>query len=363
MIVEYPYLVTGLFVLCTLGFSILVNRLLLKFAKGFGIRGFEKHQEIRWSEENKPSLGGLSFYMVFLTSFVAYTILASETAAKISNKEVLAFFTACTMGFIIGLADDAYNTNPRLKLLGQIICGNLLVAGDIVIVLTPVLAINYLATVFWVVLIMNAINLLDNMDGVAGGISIPILLGGLGFVLIDEKWEESSIYYFMLAGMVAGVIGFLVYNWRPARMYMGDTGSQFLGVFLAGIAILFFWNPVEKENSLFHVKQLIIPAMFFILPLIDTITVVLRRFLAGKSPFIGGRDHTTHALAVTGLGEKSVAIIFVTLSTIAGGLVFWFSNSGLKWDVWAISGFTLFWLLIFSGFQWIYKIGKRKVNK
>jgi len=146
------------------------------------------------------------------------------------------------------------------------------------------------------------------MDGITTTVSISVILAVL-YMLISKD-EVLSIYFITLLGVLAGLLGFLYYNWSPSKMYMGDTGSQFLGVFLAAIGILYLWNGHAEINFRIQTKQFIVALLVFIVPIIDTTTVTINRLSKGQSPFVGGRDHTTHHLSYLGLSDAQVTMAF-----------------------------------------------------
>ena len=113
------------------------------------------------------------------------------------------------------------------------------------------------------------------------------------------------------------MVGFLFFNWYPSKIYMGDTGSQFLGAFLAAMSIIFIWNFRDADGPYFQIKQFVAPILIFIIPIIDTSTVSIRRMLRGHSPFVGGKDHITHHLAMLGVKDNFVCISYLLLSAIA----------------------------------------------
>jgi UDP-GlcNAc:undecaprenyl-phosphate GlcNAc-1-phosphate transferase len=265
---------------------------------------------------------------------------------------------ASSLGFLLGLADDAYNTNPLVKFIGQFTCANLLITTGYIIHITPFQEINYFFTVIWIIGLMNSINMLDNMDGVTTSVSASILLGAVVLILSDAN--VNNAYLIIILGLLGALIGFLFFNWHPSKMYMGDTGSQFLGIFLAGISILFFWSYRQDEQSYFDFRQLLFPMLIFIVPLIDTATVFFRRLLKRKSPFIGGKDHTTHHLAYLGISENAIVIILVSLSLISIALVFYFFSQFDSWkNIYTIAGFVYF-AVIFFVMQVLYNLGTKK---
>lgn len=319
MISEYHIEIYLTFFIVCVAFSCLINSLFLRFAKSIGIKNVEDGTIIiRWGTQTKPTLGGLSFYIIFLFSVASYSILFSNNESFLNSK-FIGLLLASTLGFLIGLSDDAYGTKPILKFLGQVLCGIILIASDIYIFITPYTWLNYLFTMFWVIGIMNSINMLDNIDGITTTTSMIIIAASLGLILMYHDF--NNIHVIILLGVLAALAGFLFFNWYPSKMYMGDTGTQFLGVFLAAIGILFFWNVKDVSGEIVQSKQLIIPCMVFIVPIIDTTTVVINRLRKGQSPFIGGKDHTTHHLVFWGFTERQAVIFLNLLSLLSIGMM------------------------------------------
>ena len=295
--------------------SILINGLFVKFSHTLGMKNQEGGKEdiVRWASTSKPAFGGISFFIIFLFSYSLYALL--PTKEILINKIHLAVLLGTTVGFLIGLADDAYNTKPLLKFSGQLLCAIIFLGAGIVIDITPFRIFNYIFTIFWVVGIMNSINMLDNMDGVVSSNAIIIISSILLVCGINSHLDT----FFIIAGggVIAALVGFLFFNWYPSKIYMGDTGSQFLGAFLAAMSIIFIWNFRDADGPYFQIKQFVAPILIFIIPIIDTSTVSIRRMLRGHSQFVGGKDHITHHLAMLGVKDNFVCISYLLLSAIA----------------------------------------------
>ncbi|MGZ4079461.1 MAG: hypothetical protein ACXVDW_18745, partial [Bacteroidia bacterium] len=150
----------------------MINALFLKFASNLGIRNTSE-TIIRWSPTTKPALGGISFFLIFLISIACYSIFFEQSQIMV-NKRLLGLLAACTLAFLLGLSDDAYNTKPLLKLIIQISCGLILISTGTYIKIFSDIYINYALSLFWIVALMNSINMLDNMDGITTIISITI---------------------------------------------------------------------------------------------------------------------------------------------------------------------------------------------
>ncbi len=354
----YPVLYTVFFVIAVL-FSALINSLILKFSTNLGMRNTVNSGQIRWGSSSKPSLGGFSFYIVFLISIAMLGVVPAPESG-LFNKQLVGLMAASSLGFLLGLADDAYNTNPLVKFIGQFTCANLLITTGYIIDMSLIPELNYFITVLWVIGLMNSINMLDNMDGITASTSASILLGGVVLIISDKGID--TFYLIIILGVLGALIGFLFFNWNPSKMYMGDTGSQFLGVFLAGISILFFWDYRQDEVSILDFRQFLFPMLLFIVPLIDTATVFIRRLARKQSPFVGGKDHTTHHLAYLGLSDRQVATALLVLSLLSVAFVYYLHSLFNQWNnIYTILGFAYF-LIVFIVMQVLYDLGKKKMQ-
>ena len=345
------------FFLLAIGFSVVINGLFIRFSKTLGIRNNEDLNLIRWAATTKPSVGGFSFYIVFLLSFTAYAFVFRDIDS-LFNKELIGLLLASSFGFLVGLADDAYNTNPLLKFLGQLTCGVILVVSGVVINISDYYTLNSLFTLFWVIAIMNSINMLDNMDGITASVSAIILLTCL--VILSIEGHLFSTYSFLIIGVIGALGGFMVFNFNPSRIYMGDTGSQFLGVFLSGLGVILLWNFRDVPGPVFQIKQFLIPGLVFCIPVIDTTTVVIRRLLRKQSPFIGGKDHTTHHLAYLGLTDRQVfyALCLVSIFTSAMVCFFVYHRGFFKSETTII--LSAYFIVLFSLMQNFYERGSKR---
>lgn len=319
---EYIFLVYAAFFVSIVLFCLLINTILLKFSTTLGIRDKEKPL-IRWSSISKPALGGISFYIAFLISTACYGIFFNSQDL-FNDGQIIGLIAAVSLAFLMGLADDAYNTKPWLKFFVQFGCGAILILSSqftlqdksMVIQIFDNDALNYALTIIWVIGIMNSINMLDNMDGITSITSLFILLCALVFLGIDNSFKQYD--FMILTGTIGALIGFLFYNWHPSKMFMGDSGSQFLGLLIAAIGIKYFWNLESFASEEINVgKQLVTVLIVFTLPIADTTSVVINRIARKTSPFIGGKDHTTHHLSYLGFTDTQISFIFAGISFIS----------------------------------------------
>jgi UDP-GlcNAc:undecaprenyl-phosphate GlcNAc-1-phosphate transferase len=346
---------TGLFVFSIL-LSVLLNTIFLRFSKNLGQRNIDEDL-VRWSSISKPSLGGISFYILFLVTYSIYTIFFNR-GTDLLNIQHIGFLVAAGGAFLMGLSDDAYNTNPLLKFLVQVGCGGILILTGTYISIFELNLFNYILTILWVVAVMNSINMLDNMDAITTTVSIFIIFSAMGCA-----WKSPDFNHFYMTslfGVGGALIGFLFYNWHPSKMFMGDTGSQFLGIFLAAIGIIFFWNNKALSGDEAVTKQFTITVLAFIVPISDTLTVIINRLRRGQSPFVGGKDHTTHHLNYLGLNDRNVARAFAAISFVSYILIYLIVNKFQEWDYLSAALFLSYFVAVFGFLYLITQLPKTK---
>ena len=297
--------------------SWLLNRLLLRFVKTLGMRPSREMHD-RWSPTMKPSIGGISFYLIFLLTIMWLNYIYPSTDVQ-WHQQMIGWVTAATVAFFLGLADDAYDTIPLLKFGIQVLCGLIAVYSGTVIQIAHTPVVNEIITVLWIVSMMNSINMLDNMDGISGSVSLVVLMACFGAAFLSA--DNLIDYTFVIAAISGALCGFLFYNINPSTIFMGDTGSQFLGAIISILSVNLLWN-FKSSEALVWWQQLAIPFSAFVIPLTDTATVFFHRILKGRSPFIGGKDHTSHHLVYCGLKERAVMLVIDALS-LGGSVMAW----------------------------------------
>ncbi|MEA5461270.1 MraY family glycosyltransferase [Arcicella sp. LKC2W] len=355
-------IITSLLLLVSLCTSYGVNNFFLKNASSFGKN--KGGSQIRWASAAKPPVGGMSFYAVFILLVV---LITASTYFKIlkwdSNYLILGLLLPMTIGFFVGLADDSYNTSPLVKFIGQFLCGIFFIISGNSIYICDVSWVNYWFTMIWVVGMMNSINMLDNMDGVVTSVSIISLLVAL--VIVFKLEHLNLVDIALIIGTLGALIGFLFFNWNPAKIYMGDTGSQFLGSFLAWVSIQYFWIFRDETDGGFQAHQFLVPALAFTVSLIDTTTVTIRRLARGVSPFVGGRDHITHHFAYLGFSDKNVVRILIGISLLSA-FVIWIILDDLKnnhWNFYKTLSVVFYFVTTFTIIQYFYETAKQKMPK
>lgn len=295
--------------------SLALYSLFSYFSHSFGVREFQKSELNRWNPNHKPSVGGFVFYIIFLFTMIFSTLLFGIHPNE--KLQIIGLWGGSTIAFFMGFADDTFNTQPIIKSVSQLSCALLLMITGTTIQLFENNLLNHFLTIIWVVGIMNSINMLDNMDGIAGSTALYIF----SFILIimyNSNINIFSINFLIIAGISISLLAFLLFNFYPSKIFMGDIGSQFLGFILSYAGIKFIWN-LSLYNYEVHPVFLhfVLIALVFLILLSDTTTVTINRLIAGGSPFVGGKDHTTHFLCKRGFSERMVFYLLAVLSFIS----------------------------------------------
>jgi UDP-GlcNAc:undecaprenyl-phosphate GlcNAc-1-phosphate transferase len=272
-----------------------------------------------------PLLGGVAIVATFYLVVVAHMLimlplerfglddLEHALAAALgegSKGKLAGILVGGLIVFFLGLLDDLRNLNPWVKLGGQIFAASILVLADVRIELFVFSNpwASCLATIFWVVLLTNAMNFLDNMDGLCGGVSI---IAAFSFFLCVVPFEP--LVRFLLLVFAGAATGFLYHNLSPARIYMGDAGAQFCGYFLATIAVL----------GTFHVEgtpriAVAAPVLALAVPLFDMASVLLIRWRAGAPLMRGDRRHFSHRLVALGMSPRQAVEFILLVAAVIG---------------------------------------------
>ena len=307
--IQFPILIVGIFSIVS---SYFLTYLVHNLTKGKKII-IKKFSERRLSDKDIPPFGGLSMSITFLLA----TRLLGE-----ASQEIRIISIGCVAIALVGLFDDLFNLDWWKKLLFQIVCILIPIFNSTIVLnieenlkIDRSNIINNLTTLLWVLLIVNSVNFIDNMDGLAASISmlIAIELSILAFFLNQNNLAD-------VAGILGFTIfGFLLMNFPPAKIYMGDSGSMFLGYCLAFLSVIFIWNPSNSDFWRISIQPVL---LFFTIPIFDLGIVVISRLSKGKSPIQGGVDHISHRLMNLGFTEKKVILAICLLNIYTVIMIF-----------------------------------------
>jgi UDP-GlcNAc:undecaprenyl-phosphate GlcNAc-1-phosphate transferase len=268
----------------------------------------------RWHKKPTALMGGIAIFvsilgpLIWLSDFGFVGLLVSgiETAALPSLSAVL--LLGASLLFLLGLLDDFRNIKPQTKLIGQIMAAAIVTGLGYRLHWFESLTLDTMATLFWIVGITNAFNLIDNMDGLCTGIGLVAAasLAALFYGPAPEAFQVSLVF----AGALAG---FLVYNFNPAKIFMGDCGSLVIGF---GIAVLsLFFSTVGPPPPM---AAIAVPLLLLLVPILDTSLVTIIRLLSGRKASTGGRDHTSHRLVLMGFSERKAVLFLYGIGILSG---------------------------------------------
>jgi UDP-GlcNAc:undecaprenyl-phosphate/decaprenyl-phosphate GlcNAc-1-phosphate transferase len=284
----------------------------------------------RWHKAPTAMLGGVA---IWLAMIVSYFVFVRPSSSHFPGSFLDVVVGASTFLFLVGLADDFLHTKPYQKLIGQVMGSAFVIYYGLTLPWTSYSALNVALTIFWLIGITNAVNLLDNMDGLAAGIAtIASSFLALSFVATGHSSEAL-----LLVTFAAALLGFLVYNSSPASIFMGDCGSMFIGFFLASTALV----NVSGGRSRSLLPVLAVPILVLFIPIFDTTFVTILRKLSGRAASQGGRDHTSHRLVALGMTERHAVWMLYGLAALSGLLALLVQSVKLDVSLAAIAGFTI----------------------
>ncbi len=323
-----PFSSVNLFALAvSVALALIFTPLVRAVARRLGM--VAKPKTDRWHKKPTAMLGGVAIWLSVVISFLVF--LPDTTYGW-------RILIASTFLFLVGLVDDILHIKPYQKLVGQIMAAAYVTYYGLSLPWTSSVSVNMALTIFWLIGITNALNLLDNMDGLAAGIGIiASAFLGLSFVTTGQFTEAL-----MLLTFAGALLGFLVYNSNPASIFMGDCGSLFVGFLLASAALV----NVSGGRSRSFLPVLAVPILVLFIPIFDTTFVTILRKLSGRAASQGGRDHTSHRLVALGLSERRAVWMLYGLAALSGLLAVLVQRVNLDVSLAAIAGFTVLLTLL-----------------
>ena len=279
-----------------------------RFAELIG--AVDQPSERRINKVPIPRMGGLAIFLGFVLTALLFVPMNTKVTGILLGAVIIA---------VMGAVDDIVSLNPWVKLLGQIVaavvvirCG---VAFDAISNFNPLsdattIEIGWLSvplTILWIVACTNAVNLIDGLDGLAVGVSA---ISSLTMLVVSLIVSEPTVSL-LLAALTGACLGFMPYNLNPAKIFMGDVGSQMLGFVLSTVSILGLFK-------LHAIITFVVPFLALALPLADTTFAFFRRILRGQSPFHPDRGHLHHRLLDMGLNQKQAVALMYGISAVLG---------------------------------------------
>ncbi|TXL66664.1 undecaprenyl/decaprenyl-phosphate alpha-N-acetylglucosaminyl 1-phosphate transferase [Cerasibacillus terrae] len=329
-----------------LGSTFLLTYPVKKFAIKIRAVDFPNHRKIH--KEVTPRLGGLAIYLGFMLGLVFLWPEHEHMPEIIAGSFVIV---------LTGMLDDKYTIRPIIKLTGQLIAASFLISSGMIIekITLPFIGVvelgfaSVLITVLWIVGITNAINLIDGLDGLATGVTTIALISMFIMAIIDAQ----MIAAFLCIVLIGANLGFLYHNFYPAKIYMGDTGSNFLGFMIAVVSILGLF----KNIALF---SFIIPVIVLAVPIFDTFLAIIRRIRNKESIAMADNKHIHYRMIHSGYSHRATVLILYGFSFLFGLLAIVFSNASITTSL-IITIFVLILLHIIAEIAGLVRNGKRPV--
>jgi len=307
--------------------SLVLSLVFVPVARAIATRlGFvAKPREDRWHKRPVAMFGGVGIAASLCTSVAVFGI----------GRELAVIIGAASLMFLVGFADDVLSLKPSTKLVAQIAGASVLLFFGYRLNWMHSETLDTILTLVWVVGMTNAFNLLDNMDGLCGGIAL-IVGGSLLIGLLPGAGAHAFAEARYLAMLLGAIGGFLVYNVYPASIFMGDSGSLLLGFSFAAVTLSAERTTAGRTDVLSIVAA---PVLVLLIPIFDTSLVTLSRWFSGRRASQGGRDHSSHRLVAIGLSERGAVALLWALAAVGGGLGIAIDFKSQSWTV-AAAGFA-----------------------
>lgn len=275
-----------------------------------------------------PRWGGIGMWISMSLTFLVASHL--PLVAKSFGREATGIFLAGTFIMILGALDDMYDLDSITKFAGQAVAGGILLLHGVQILWLPINgiyilppSIGQLLTIFFVMVVINAVNFVDGLDGLATGIVAICAMAFFGFsylLAVVNGLNRAGAPSLITAVIIGICIGFLPHNYHPARIFMGDSGAMFLGLLLSAAAITLTGqidlNAITNQGSSSPLLPLLLPFSILAIPLIDLGMAIIRRLRAGRSPFAADKEHLHHKLLSMGNSHRRTSAILYSWSAM-----------------------------------------------
>ncbi len=283
-----------------------------------------------------PMLGGVA---IFAGAIIALLLFSDEFPASVAG-----ILLAMSVVVLVGVLDDWYGLPAWVKLGGQTVGVLILIAFGIQVQLPIPEFFNYVITFLWIVGMSNAINFLDNMDGLSSGISAV----ACSFILLLGMQNGQFLVAALAAATLGACLGFLRYNFKPARIFMGDAGALFLGFLLAVLTL-----QLRFPNNVTFVTWMI-PIFILAVPIFDMTLVVTTRLGRGVSPNTPGKDHISHRIVAFGFSQREAVLILYLLTGASGMIALYLTEATV------VEGYFLFVTAVFLAILTIWQLEKKR---
>lgn len=310
-----------------------------------------------------PRFGGMAIFIAVTVSTIAYLIIFSDEIPGILSNNTIKVLCVGVFVYFLGVLDDKFDLQPKVKLGGQILAGVVLYFLGVRLRVISIFGtysktlliagITFLITIIWIVGITNILNLIDGVDGLAAGIC-TISTCCIAYVAYINGYYLACVLMLIVA---ASSLGFLPFNFNPAKTFMGDSGSMYLGYCIAGFSII---QPVKSAALM----ALLIPVFVLMLPIFDTLFAIFRRLINGQSIMAADKGHIHHRLMRTGIGQRRTVILLYGVSAIMGIAAVLFSRSLYIEAIGLMAvAFGFIYVFLTDADHWAPKVREHKKDK
>jgi UDP-GlcNAc:undecaprenyl-phosphate GlcNAc-1-phosphate transferase len=294
-------------------------------------------REDRWNRRPVALFGGAAVALVVFAGCLIFHIVGQVPVLVVTSL----------LMFATGLVDDLLTLKPATKLIAQIAFASVLLFFNYRLNWVESMTLDWLLSLFWVVGLTNAFNLIDNMDGLCGGIAL-IAGAALLIDLLPGASGTPALAEAQFLSLMLGATGaFLVYNIYPASIFLGDSGSLLIGFSFAAVT-LSTSHPAPSRSDILSIVTG--PVLVLLIPIFDTTLVTLSRWFSGRRASQGGRDHSSHRLVAIGLSERRAVAVLWLLAAVGGALGIVVGNFGQKWSVLVVAAAFLIGMTLFAGY-------------
>ena len=306
-------------------FAFAVSLVLVPVSRRLGVRfGYiARPREDRWHGRPVPQSGGVAIVAAVLIGAASFGLV----------MPLLVLIATGALAFGVGMVDDWLSIKPATKFIAAIGLASILIFFGFRLQWTSSATLDIMLTMFWIAGITNAFNLLDNIDGLCAGVAL--IVGGFILARLLPAGVGPEAQY--LALFLGAVAGFLVYNFHPASIFMGDSGSLFIGLMISALALA--RSDAHSQSGVLSI--VLAPVLVLLIPILDTTLVTVSRLLSGRSASQGGLDHSSHRLVAIGFSERSAVAILWALAVLAGLTGIAVQRVSLEWSGLLVAPFVL----------------------
>ena len=296
--------------------SYVLNKFYLKNLKYLSIRKNQIQSNNRWGDSFKSHFGGVSFSVcaILISLFLISQNITEIRGISIELKSFVGIFFVVLVSTVVGIIDESETLGPWSKIFNQLIICAILIWAGFVINFTNYFLINIFISIAWLLLVINAFNLFDNVDLALSTYALAILIFLLFFSM---NIVYSSMLQIIMSAYIGAIIGFICFNYFPSKIFMGEIGSLQLGTVISALSISILWNDYQPQNILSSIYFLLLNNVLFIVLFLDIAFVFLYRWSLGRSILRGDTNHISHRFLKLGYSPNTYALLILLINIMS----------------------------------------------